>query len=246
MKYFYIAIETSVEVFNLYRQLWKEHNIEGIRAGTMSEGIEKAIEIEKSDNVLHFISIVGDEINFLPQLSILSAETNAPILVAVSKSRYTEKEHHQALKCGADFYAPFCDKVELNIEGVLSVLECIRRQRAEMHRPMYKVIAHIDILIDIEHYRAFFKDAEVPLTSAEIRILHYMMLNRGLILSHEQIIRNAYESENKTSDSLYTAMRRLRNKIRDVAQTDYIETIRDAGYRLKAGGGDKDRPQDSA
>ena len=46
MGYFYISIEKNTVVFELYRALWATRGITGVRAGTMTEGIEKAAEIE--------------------------------------------------------------------------------------------------------------------------------------------------------------------------------------------------------
>jgi AmiR/NasT family two-component response regulator len=51
---------------------------------------------------LHFIAIVADEIDFMPQLPILSDETSAPILIATSKPDANERE--EALNNGANYY----------------------------------------------------------------------------------------------------------------------------------------------
>ena len=57
------SIEKNNEVFELYRVLWNKHGIDGIRVNTMTEGIAKAIEIEKSQtDELYFISIAADDI----------------------------------------------------------------------------------------------------------------------------------------------------------------------------------------
>ena len=59
----------------------------------MTEGIKKAVEIEKSaTDELSFIAIVAGNIDYLPQLKILSEETNAPILIATFD--YSEDEHY--------------------------------------------------------------------------------------------------------------------------------------------------------
>lgn len=239
MKCFYISIEKNVEGFEFYKVLWSEHNVNGIRVGSMTEGIERAIKIEKSRDKLFFISIVADDIDFMPQLRILSDETCAPILIATSKVNYNEKMYHEALKNGADFYGQYCDEARQNIAAVLSVISSINR-RAMKQRTLDKIIADGDILMDVEHHRVFFKDKEVPLTNAEMRILYYMMINRGIILGYSQISCNAYSyCDDKTLDSLYSAIKRIRKKIRNVTQTKYIETINGVGYRLLTKGYEK-------
>gem|GEM_PF-6625244 len=124
---YYISIEKNKEVFDYYKPMWKARGVEGIMVETMTEGIRRAVEIEKSEtDELFFIDIVADDIDFIPQLKLLSQETNAPILVATSQEHYTVKEHHDALSNGADFYAPYCGdpcgKPEDDIEGVLSAI----------------------------------------------------------------------------------------------------------------------------
>jgi DNA-binding response OmpR family regulator len=233
LKCFYITIEKSIESFELYRKFWKARNVEGVRAGTMTEGIKKAIEIEKSGNNLYFISIVADDVNYMPQLKVLSGATNAPLLIAVSEENYSVSEHHKALKNGADFYAPYCAKDRHNITGVLSVIESVN-QRAKKQKSSDKIIIHDDILIDSGRHIAFFCDKEISLTGAEMRILHYMMLNRDIVLCHDKFFQNTYtDYDEATSDSLYSAMKRLRKKIRTVAHINYIETVKGVGYRLR-------------
>jgi DNA-binding response OmpR family regulator len=233
MKCCYVAIEKNIETFETYKILWAGHNIEGIRADTMTEGIEQAIKIEKSSGKeLYFVSIVADEIDFMPQLKTLSEKIKAPILIAVSKANYDEKEHHEALKNGADFYATNCNKAQQDIVGVLSAISSINRREKKCKTPN-QIITHGDILLDVSQHKAFFKDKEVSLTATEMKILHYMMVNRGLILGHEQILQNAYDDyDGKTNDCLYSAIKRLRKKIRNASETDYIETVRDVGYRF--------------
>jgi DNA-binding response OmpR family regulator len=86
-----------------------------------------------------------------------------------------------------------------------------------------------------ERHKAFIKDKELPLTGMEMKILHYLLLNRGNTLTHGQIFQNAYDADDDIStDGLYSAIKRLRKKMRDITHTDYIETVRDVGYRLSA------------
>jgi DNA-binding response OmpR family regulator len=71
-----------------------------------------------------------------------------------------------------------------------------------------------------------------------MKILHYLMLNRGSVLTHGQICQNVYaDYKDISTDSLYSVIKRLRKKMLDITQSDYIETVRDVGYRLSTKGG---------
>ena len=69
-----------------------------------------------------------------------------------------------------------------------------------------------------------------------MKIFQYLVINRGNTMSHRQIYNQisdiAYDE--MSPDILYSAMKRLRKKIWDAARVDYIETVRDVGYRLKS------------
>jgi DNA-binding response OmpR family regulator len=230
----YVAIETDTEFFEFYRKLWQEHGVEGLFAGSMSDGIEQVTKIERARcSELLFVSIVADQINFLPQLRILRARTSAPILIATSKANYSDKEHHDALNNGADFYAEFCSQPELNINGVLAAVNSANQRSAKPKRPKNS-ITHGDIYLDADFHKVFIKDKEIPLSSAEMRILRQLLSNRGQILTHKQICDqiNAESDVYLTTNAIYSAIKRLRHKMRGASDHDYIETIRNAGYRL--------------
>jgi DNA-binding response OmpR family regulator len=162
----------------------------------------------------------------------LAEETSAPVLVAVSKARYTEKEHHAALNNGADYYAAYADEPETDINGVFSAIRSMS-QRAKKQKSPNGIIAHGDILMAVNRHKVFIKDKELPLTGTEMKILRYLMNNRGHIITHGQLIQYAFDYLDDVShDSLYSAIKRIRKKMRDITQTDYIETVRDVGYRM--------------
>ena len=233
MNCYYISIEKNYDVFELYRSLWEKHRIKGIRVNSMTEGIKKAIEIERSTTEeLCFIAIVAGDIDYLPQLKILSEETNAPILIATSN--YSEDEHRNVLNSGADYYGKYSDELDNNIKFVLSVMNSIE-QRNKKRKAPNKIIIHDDILIVDGYDKAFVKDKEIHLTNAEMRIFKCLAVNRGNIVSHKQFHNQVkdYSPDELSPASIYNAIKRLRKKLHDTTLFDYIETIRNFGYRLK-------------
>ena len=232
MSCFYLSIEKNTEAFEHYKILWKERGIEGLRAGTMTEGIEKAMEMEKShSDELIFIDIVADDIDYIPQLKILSEETNAPILIATSN--YNEMEREEALNNGADAYGAYSKVSEQqDLNGVIAVINSIN-QRAKKQKKPRRVLVHGDILIAADSHEFYIKDRELPLSGTEMKIVQYLMMNRGNILSHEMILQEVYgDNDEASADTIYSAMKRLRKKIRDAGPFDYIQTVRGVGYRL--------------
>ena len=75
---------------------------------------------------------------------------------------------------------------------------------------------------------------EVHFTYKEFELLHYLMLNKGLALSRDQLLAAVWgfaaEGESRTVDM---HIRLLRQKL---GSQDYlIQTVRGVGYKLEAG-----------
>jgi len=229
MRLFYVAIEKNAEGFEFYKDLWQAHNISGIMAETMSEGIEKAVEIEKSpNNELYFIDIVADDIDYMPQLKILSEETEAPILIATFNS--DNDEHHEALNNGADFYGEYCETTEQNIEGVISFINSMnRRSRGKNNKN--ELIFYESILISPAHRHVFVNDVEAGLTKTEFDVLYFLMINRGFAMKFEQIYDRIW-GETKLDKSVKQSVKTIIKKIRVKIGESVIESVRGIGYRV--------------
>lgn len=230
MKYF-ISIGKNVESFEHYKKLWNEMGVDGFRADTITEGIAKAITMERSlPGGLYFIEIVADDIEFMPQLKILSEGTNAPILIATSNPNTDECK--EVLSNGADYYRKFCKTEKQNIETIIAAISSIER-RAVKTNISNQIITHKDILISKDFHLAFISDKEIKLTKMEMEILYYLILNRGLILTHTQIRQRVWpDDEEANSNNIYNNVKRLRDKMRSVSGKEHIENVVGIGYRL--------------
>ncbi len=72
---------------------------------------------------------------------------------------------------------------------------------------------------------------EIELTFKEFEILKYLMLNRGIAVTREQLLNTVWgynsESETRTVDSHILTLRKKLGK-----SGSLIETIRNVGYKL--------------
>ena len=234
MNYVYISIEKNIEVFELFKNLWNARGIAGIRAETMTEGIKMAMEIEQSKNdELYFVDIVADDINYMPQLTVLSdVVISGPILIATSKEDIDE--HHEALRMGASFYGQYCETPEQNMNAVLSHRESFDRQVQKQKLPS-QLLTHGCLIVEPEGYRVYVSNTEVELTKTEFDILHYLRINKGTVLLFSKILSHVWGEEYAEASPhiLRNHIKRLRQKLL-VADTrcDYIENVRNLGYRF--------------
>ncbi len=130
---------------------------------------------------------------------------------------------------GGDDYLtkPFSiEELGLRIEAVL------RRARgasgADVHR-----LSHGDLLLDEDAHQVFFADAEIELSPTEFRLLHYLMMNPGRVLSKGQILDYVWEYDFDGDGGIVeTYISYLRKKL-GTDGAALIRTVRGVGYVLR-------------
>ena len=96
------------------------------------------------------------------------------------------------------------------------------------------VIRCADIILDDVKHRVYASDDEIEMTNREYELLKFLMLNRGIAFSRDELLNHVwgyeYSGETRTVD---VHIRQLRRKIeKDDANPEYIETVRGRGYRF--------------
>ena len=90
------------------------------------------------------------------------------------------------------------------------------------------------MVLELKSQKVWADGKEITLTPKEFSLLRCLMLNRGLVLSREQLLVKCwgydYEGESRAVD---THIRRLRDKLGDCAGN--IRTVIKAGYRWEEG-----------
>lgn len=90
------------------------------------------------------------------------------------------------------------------------------------------------IKLDDGRHRVFCKGQEVELTNREYNLLRFLMVNRGLAFSRDDLLNHVwgyeYAGETRTVD---VHIRQLRSKLEDnPSEPVYIQTVRGVGYRF--------------
>ena len=153
------------------------------------------------------------------------AETaDLPVMMLTAKS--SEYDRVVGLDSGADDYLP----------KPFGMMELVSRVRALLRRAAKpaaedKLFTAGSLAVDVKR-RAVTVDGEpVILTYKEFELLCYLLENRGVVLSRDQILTKIwdynYSGETRTVD---VHIRTLRQKLGDAGAL--IETVRGVGYRL--------------
>lgn len=149
-----------------------------------------------------------------------------PILMLTAKDG--DLDEAEALDTGAD---DFLRKPFAHVVLVARLRALLRRGKPE--RPV-EIVAG-GLRIDPSERRCWRDDAELELTAREFSVLEYLMTNAGSVVSKQDILGHVWDYEFEGDPNIVEVyVRHLRKKIDLPFDTDSIQTIRGAGYRLTA------------
>jgi two-component system response regulator PhoP len=147
-----------------------------------------------------------------------------PILVLTARDRWQDKV--EALKLGADDYVvkPF------HVEELLARVDALLRRAGGWAQ---SELVCGPITLDTRSQVVAVNGNPLELTSFEYRLLEYLMLHAGEVLSKTQITEALYDQDfERDSNVIEVFIGRLRRKLDPSGDTQPIETLRGRGYRM--------------
>ena len=169
----------------------------------------------------------------LPNLSgieicrrLRSEGIQTPIIMLTAKDDVSDKV--TGLDVGANDYMtkPFA------IEELLARMRVALKNNDRTNNAT--VIRCGKLTLNREKYEVKYDDTPITLTKKEFELLSYLMLNKNIVLSREQIVENVwgyeYEAETNVTD---VYIRYLRSKLDEVFNTSFIKTVRGVGYQFR-------------
>ena len=147
-----------------------------------------------------------------------------PILVLTARDRWQDKV--EVLKLGADDYVvkPF------NVEELLARVDALLRRAGGWAQ---SELVCGPIVLDTRTQEVKVNGAKLELTSFEYKLLEYLMLHAGEVLSKTQITEALYSEDfERDSNVIEVFIGRLRRKLDPDETLRPIETLRGRGYRF--------------
>ena len=147
-----------------------------------------------------------------------------PILVLTARSSWQDKV--EALKSGADDYLvkPF------HVEELLARLQALMRRSTGWAKPALECGP---VSLDLSSQTVTVNGAGVDLTSYEYKVLEYLMLHAGELVSKGDLTEHIYQQDfDRDSNVLEVFIGRLRKKLDADGSIKPIETVRGRGYRF--------------
>ena len=145
---------------------------------------------------------------------------SSPVLILTARGAWSEKV--AGFDAGADDYLtkPY------HTEELLARLRALLRRATGRSQP---VLACGGLRLDPRAARASVNGEPIRLTSLEYRLLHYIMMHQGRVISRTELVEHLYDQDfDRDSNTIEVFVGRLRKKI----GPDRIETVRGLGYRL--------------
>lgn len=199
--------------------------------GYTTEGFQKSVPFYEAlnktipDLILLDIMLPGEDgLSVLRKIRSTPLWQDIPVIMMTAKT--TEYDIVKGLDQGADDYVtkPF---------GIMELLSRIRSvlRRSQAKKPEKKELTFGNVVVDESQHRVLVNGGEISLTLKEFDLLCYLILNKGIVLSRDQMMQAVWDSpygiESRTVDMHIMS---LRQKLGEDGSA--IRTVRGIGYRL--------------
>lgn len=199
---------------------------EGFVVDTASDGEEGLYYGREYPVDIAIVDIGLPKLDGIDLIQQLRAEKQTyPILILTARSRWHEKV--EGLEAGADDYLvkPF------------HVEELLARVRALLRRAAGSAQSAIEcgpVTLNTSTQEVSVNGSPLTLTAYEYRLLHYLMLNSGKVVSKGELTDHIYEEDSdRDSNVIEVFVGRLRRKLDPNNLIKPIETLRGRGYRFR-------------
>ena len=148
---------------------------------------------------------------------------SVPVLILTARNRWQYKV--EGLESGADDYLakPF------HYEELAARVQALIRRSAGKADP---IICVGTVSLNSVTQDVTLDGERLELTAYEYRLLHYLMLNAGKVISKMELTDHLYEEDtDRDSNVIEVFIRRLRKKLDPDETLEPIETLRGRGYR---------------
>jgi len=187
------------------------------------KGLELALSGE-FDLILLDIMLPG--LSGMEILRRLRKTSNIPVIMLTARDSVMDKV--SGLDSGADDYItkPFA------IEELLArIRSALRKNKTPEKNEIYTAG---DLLLDTGRHTVTFKGNNIDLTKREFDLLHYLLKNKGIVITRESLLENVwgFDFEGETN-AVDVYIRYIRSKIDDIYNIKLITTVRGIGYVIK-------------
>jgi len=218
-----LIIDDDSDTTKLIALLLKRRGYEVSVAARGREGLEKA-KAEQPNLIL--LDVMMPDMDGYTVCHRIREFSRVPIIMVTARG--DDKEKVVGLDIGADDYVtkPF------SASELAARVRAILRRIGSPDRPQESAFHYKDMHVDFTSHRVIVKDRELQLTSTEYKLLSYLSLNAGRVVTPDQLLDKVWGEEYIGAPHLLQVnIARLRKKLGDDAKKPvYIMTRPGIGY----------------
>lgn len=216
-----LMIDDDRELLKMLRTYFEMKNYEVMTAPDGAEALKKAAQ--NPDIIL--LDVNMPYLDGLEVCRLIRDKVSCPILFLTA--RVEEEDRVNGLLSGGDDYIlkPFSLKeLEARITAHL--------KREERSRGKSDFCFQGELLVDYGRKQVQIGEKRLELTKLEYSIIEFLSMNSGQVFDKERIYERVCGYEGEGDSRVITELiRRIRKKLKEYTDTEYIETVWGLGYR---------------
>ncbi len=218
-----LVVDDDVRILRMMKRMLE---LEGFQATIANNGEMALKTFEKENPDLVLLDIMMPDIDGYTVCQRLREFSQVPVIMVTAKG--DDKEKVAGLNVGADDYVtkPFsASELAARVRAVL-------RRVGSQEKPAEAIFRNKDLVIDFSSHQVMINNTELKLTSTEYKLLSYISLNAGRVITPDQLLHKVWGEEYIGAPHLLQVnIARLRKKLGDDAKKpSYIMTRPGIGY----------------
>ena len=188
-----------------------------------SDGVEALAKYSEQDFDLVLLDIMLPKIDGYGVCEVIRQKSDVPIIMLTALDG--EENQIRGLDLQADDYITKPFSMPVLLRKIAAVL-----RRSSKLKCIPQTMSYRNLKLDLAGYKAYAGGEGIDLTPREFEILRELLVNRGRILTRQNLLQTLWKYEFFGEERIIdTHIKNLRKKL---GTADYIETIRGVGYRI--------------
>lgn len=206
----------------------KYAEFEEYEADEAADGMDAVELCRRNEYDLVIMDVMMPELDGFSAVREIRKKSAVPVIMLSARGEEYDRIH--GFEVGVDDYVtkPFSPR-----ELMLRVKAVISRYKGSQQNAAHRVLSFGTLSLDADARKLTVDGETVPLAPKEYELLLYMMENKGLALSREQLLEKVwgydYYGDDRTLDTHVKLLRKSLGRY-----GDRIVTVRGMGYRFDA------------
>jgi len=150
--------------------------------------------------------------------------SQVPIIIVTSRD--SDLDELMSMNLGADDFITKPYNIEILLARITNIL---RRTGGSLKTN--NILSYRDFNLNLLNATVIYKDKCLELTKNEVKILSYLINNKGNVVKRDSLMEYLWKSDYFVDDSTLTVnINRLRKKLEEIGIENTIETRRGLGY----------------